>query len=200
MKLLLAALLVGGCAGTATVTATTPPPPPPATATVVVAAAPEKHPAYLHALTDLRAARSYLARPAGITVKWDEKRAIGEIDGAINEIKRASIDDGKNIDDHAPIDAPQWGDRLHRSLELVEKARADISKEEDNGFANGLRNRAVGHLDLAVRYVTEGIEDAKTVVVVARERPVQAPRRERPRYPPPPSEQMSFEDTPLSED
>ncbi|HEV7557530.1 MAG TPA: hypothetical protein VGO00_18830 [Kofleriaceae bacterium] len=167
MKLQLAVfLLVGGCAGTATVTATTPPPPPPPSGgTVVVTAAPEKHPAYLHALTDLRAARSYLARPAGISVKWDEKRAIGEIDAAIGEIKRASIDDGKNIDDHPATDVPQWGDRLHRSLELVEKARADISKEEDNGFANGLRNRAVGHLDLAVRYVNEGIEDAKTVVV-----------------------------------
>jgi hypothetical protein len=43
-------------------------------------------------------------------------------------------------------------------------------------------------------------EHAETVVVAARERPQQAPRRERPRYPPPPSEQMSFEDTPPSED
>jgi hypothetical protein len=39
-------------------------------------------------------------------------------------------------------------------------------------------------------------EAAETVVVATRERPVQAPRRERPRYPPPPSEQMSFEDAP----
>jgi hypothetical protein len=43
-------------------------------------------------------------------------------------------------------------------------------------------------------------ERAETVAVAARERPVQAPRPERPRYPPPPSEQMSFEDAPPSED
>jgi hypothetical protein len=152
-----------GCTGQATVTTTTPvpPPPPPSSGTVVVTQAPEKHPAYLHALTDLRAARSFLSRPAGINVKWDEKRAITEIDAAIREIKQASIDDGKNIDDHPPVDVPQWGDRLHRSLELVEKARADISKEEDNAFANGLRTRAVGHLDLAIRFVHDGIEDSR---------------------------------------
>jgi len=43
-------------------------------------------------------------------------------------------------------------------------------------------------------------EAAETIVVATRERPIQAPRRERPRYPPPPSEQMSFEDAPPSED
>jgi hypothetical protein len=170
MKLQLAVfLLVGGCAGTATVTATTaPPPPPPSGGTVVVAAAPEKHPAYLHALTDLRAARNYLQRPAGVAVKWDENVAIREIDAAIGEIKKASIDDGKPLADHPPTDTPRWGDRLHRSLELLEKARADISKEEDNGFANGLRNRAVGHLDLAVNAVNDGISrQGAPVVVVA---------------------------------
>jgi hypothetical protein len=172
--------LVAGCAGTVTAT-TTPPPPPP---TVVVAPAPEKHPAYLHALTDLRAARSFLARPAQIAVKWDERRAIGEIDAAINEIKRASIDDGKNIDDHPPVDMPQWGDRLHRALGLVEKARGDINKEEDNAFANGLRNRAVGHLDLGIRYINEGIVDAQTVVVVAPPPP--------PPPPPPPAKHPAY--------
>jgi len=169
MKLRVLALVsLLGCTGQATITSTTPaPPPPPASnGTVVVSRAPDKHPAYLHALSDLRVARSYLSRPAGINVKWDERRAITEIDAAINEIKRASIDDGKPIDDHPPVDAPQWGDRLHRSLELVEKARADISRDEDNGFANGLRNRAVGHLDNAIRFVREGIEDSKQVVVV----------------------------------
>jgi hypothetical protein len=50
---------------------------------------PSKHPAYLHALTDLRAARSFLARPANAVVKWDENRAIRELDAAISEIKHA---------------------------------------------------------------------------------------------------------------
>lgn len=54
---------------------------------------------------DLRAARAYLSRPANATVKWDENRAIREIDAAIAEIKRASSDDGKPLADHPPVDA-----------------------------------------------------------------------------------------------
>ena len=33
-----------------------------------------------------------------------EQRAIQEIDQAIQDIKRASIDDGKNLNDHPPVD------------------------------------------------------------------------------------------------
>ena len=92
-----------------------------------------KHPAYLHALTDLRAARAHLHKPGNSAVKWDEKKAIREIDGAIDELKHASIDDGKNIEDHPPIDeGMQWGGRLQKALELVRKARADMGEEEDN--------------------------------------------------------------------
>src|SRR5580693_8258942 len=49
----------------------TAPPPPTASATVVVGVTPvaQKHPAYLHALTDLRHARAFLERPAGAVVK-----------------------------------------------------------------------------------------------------------------------------------
>jgi hypothetical protein len=54
-----------------------------------------EHPAYLHALTDLRDARAQLQRPDGGELRDQEKKAIHEIDDAINEIKKASIDDGK---------------------------------------------------------------------------------------------------------
>ena len=71
------------------------PPPPP----VVVEAPPaQAHPAYLHALTDLRHARFLLEKPAKPEVKWDESNAVHEIDAAINEIKQAAIDDGKPLD------------------------------------------------------------------------------------------------------
>jgi hypothetical protein len=123
--------------------------------------APEKHPAYLHALSDLRHARAFLARPAGLTVKWDENNAIREIDAAINEIKRAAIDDGKPMEDHPAIDVGmEWGGRLQRARELVETAKRDSSSEEDNGAIAGLRGRAVHHMDEAVRFINEGIEDA----------------------------------------
>jgi tetratricopeptide (TPR) repeat protein len=117
-----------------------------------------KHPAYLHALGDLRHARAHLQRPDGGALREEEKEAIHQIDEAINEIKRASIDDGKDLDDHPPVDAgmDRTG-RLHRAKELLEKARQDISHEEDNGFAQGLQQRAFGHIDRAIHEVNEAI-------------------------------------------
>src|SRR3569623_635768 len=113
MRLLLASLLIASaCAGHATVVAEPAPPPPaaapapaPAPAPVVVASpAPQAHPAYLHALTDLRHARALLERPAKADVKFDENVAIREIDAAIYEIMQAAIDDGKPLSDHPPVD------------------------------------------------------------------------------------------------
>lgn len=132
-----------------------PPPPPP------VAASPQRHPHYLQALSDLRAARAYLERPAGLVVKWDENHAIREIDAAMNEIRQASIDDGKPLADHPPIDvAMVWGDRLHRSRELLAAANRDVTQVEDNTFAKGLKNRALSHIGKALHALDEGIADA----------------------------------------
>jgi hypothetical protein len=116
------------------------------------------HPAYLHALTDLRHARAHLERPGGGERKEQERKAIEEIDAAIAEIKRASIDDHKDLNDHPPVDAHlDWGGRLHRALELLDKAHRDVAEEEDNGFAGGLQRRALEHIDRAHHHVEEAI-------------------------------------------
>ena len=169
MRLLLASLLIASaCAGHATVVAEPAPPPPapapgpaPAPAPVVVASpAPQAHPAYLHALTDLRHARALLERPAKADVKFDENVAIREIDAAINEIKQAAIDDGKPLTDHPPVDAHVgYRDRLRMSEELLHKAAADIDQREDNGWAKGLRGRANGHIRNAENAVHEAMAD-----------------------------------------
>ncbi len=113
---------------------------------------PGQHPAYLHALSDLRAARWMLEhRPGGAAVSGQEDVAITEIDRAIGEIKHAAIDDGKDIHDHPAADVP--GDnpgRLHKALELLHKAHADVAREEDDPLTQGLRERALGHIHLAV--------------------------------------------------
>jgi hypothetical protein len=117
-----------------------------------------EHPAYLHALTDLRHARAHLQRPDGGELKEQEKKAIHEIDDAINEIKKASIDDGKDLNDHPPVDAKMdWRGRLHRALELVNKAHNDVAQEEDNSFAQGLQQRALEHIDKAHHHIEEAI-------------------------------------------
>ncbi|MEO6777205.1 MAG: hypothetical protein ABI467_30030 [Kofleriaceae bacterium] len=160
MRLLLASLLVtSACAGHATVVAE-PVPPPPVAAPVAAAPAPQAHPAYLHALTDLRHARALLERPAKADVKWDESMAIREIDGAIHEINVAAIDDGKPLTDHPAIDAHLgYRDRLRQAEELLHRSAADIDQREDNAWAKGLRGRANGHIRAAENAVHEAMAD-----------------------------------------
>jgi|SRR5450432_1536216 hypothetical protein len=119
---------------------------------------PRDHPAYLHALTDLRHARAHLERPDGGQRGEEESIAIREIDAAIAEIKKASIDDGKNLNDHPPVDSHlDWPGRLHRAAELLKKAHSDVAQEEDNAFAQGLQQRALDHIDKAHHHVEEAI-------------------------------------------
>ena len=113
---------------------------------------PERHPAYLHALSDLRASRWMIEHRTG---DWqqtaDEIQSIHEIDTAINEIKHASYDDGKDVNDHPPVDEyPDHRGRIHAAIDYLKKARADIAQEEDNQYADHLRDHAIGHIDAAI--------------------------------------------------
>jgi hypothetical protein len=111
------------------------------------------HPAYLHALSDLRAARWMLEhRPGNWKATSDEVAAVNEINAAIGEIKKASIDDGKDINDHPQAqEINEHKGRLTKAVEWLRKSRSDIEQDEDNGFAQGLRKRAFGHIDEAIR-------------------------------------------------
>lgn len=123
---------------------------------------PGRHPAYLHALTDLRHARAHLENLAATHhMDKEEEHAINEIDKAIDEIKRAAIDDGKNLNDHPPVDAgmDRTG-RFRRAQELLDKAHNDIAREEDDSSVRGLRDRALSHIDEAHQIVDKLIEQA----------------------------------------
>ena len=125
---------------------------------------PGKHPYYLHALSDLRAARWMLEhRPGDAAVSGQEDVAITEIDAAIGEIKHAAIDDGKDLHDHPKIDGPNdRPGRLHKALELLHKVHSDVAREEDDPMAKGLRNRAVGHIDGAIHATEVAVKDVRT--------------------------------------
>ena len=116
---------------------------------------PGPHPAYLHALSDLRAARHYLSDHwAWEPVRRDDEAAIREIDAAIDEIKRASIDDGKGLNDPFPMDRhidPHG--RFRKANELLFAAHNDLAKAEDVPQSRGLRDRALGHIDHAHQIV-----------------------------------------------
>jgi len=127
---------------------------------------PGSHPAYLHALTDLRTARWFLYRqPGDPKVYADEDVSIREIDAAIGELKRAAIDDGKNIDDYPRVDVHEHGSRLLKAIETLRKAHADADGEEDNPQMHGLKHRIIDHIDQAIgaaeRAHAEWLRDVK---------------------------------------
>jgi len=71
---------------------------------VVQADEPGRHPYYIHALSNLRAARWLLGhRSADLGISIHEEVAQREIEAAINETKRAAWYDGKNLNDHPPV-------------------------------------------------------------------------------------------------
>ena len=118
----------------------------------------QEHPAYLHALSDLRDARAHLERPDGGALRAEERRAVHEIDEAIDAIKSASIDDHKNPNEHVMVDPHMpWGGRLHQALELLNAAHRDVSEEEDKRSTRGLQHRALRHIDAARHHVEDAI-------------------------------------------
>jgi len=117
----------------------------------VQAQVPGPHPAYLHALSDLRAARHYLHDGwAWGAVRHDDDAAIGQIDAAIREIKMAAINDGKGDADPFPIDSHMSPhDRFRKANELLAAAHHDLDHAEDVPSSRGLRDRAILHIDQA---------------------------------------------------
>jgi hypothetical protein len=119
----------------------------------------QRHPGYLHALSDLRFARALLEHGDWGRVGPDRERAIGEIDRAIEELRRAAMDDGRNPDEHPPIEQ-RWEprDRLRRAEEALGRAREAITREEDNPAAREWRDRAFRHIDQARRAIHHAID------------------------------------------
>ncbi len=122
----------------------------------------QEHPHYLHALSDLRLARALLDRQQEWNVMRDQYAAVQEVDHAIGEIKRASIDDHRGIEDHPPIDAHlDYRGRLRRAMELLDSADHDLHAEEDNYAALGWRDAAIHHVNDARGAVHRAIEDKR---------------------------------------
>jgi hypothetical protein len=120
---------------------------------------PGHHPAYLHALADLRDARAHLEHATTEPVVPEEVHAIDHIDKAIGEIKQAAIMDGKNIGDHMPIDTHLGRhDRFVKALELLDKAQHDVSGEEDQPDTMGLQLRVIRHIEEARHSVKHALE------------------------------------------
>ena len=124
---------------------------------------PGKHPYYLHALSDLRAARWLLNhRPGDAAVSGQEDEAIMQVDAAIAEVKKAAVEDGKDLWNHPPEDAHlNRAGRLHHAVELLQKARQDLAQEEDNPEARGLKQRSIEHVEHAIHATEHAIRDVE---------------------------------------
>ena len=112
-----------------------------------------RHPHYLHALSDLRAAQWQVdhRRPEDGAVREDELVTSDEIAAAIASVRRAAMADDKEMDWTPPPDAGINRDgRLHAAMDLVRRARSDIAMPEDDPNARGQQGLALLHLDAAL--------------------------------------------------
>jgi hypothetical protein len=116
-----------------------------------LADAPGRHPAYLHARSDLRAAQLYMRRTDDPNVNRHLREADREVEAAIHELDQASLLDAKDLNDHPHTDeAVDRPGRFHRMVDLLRSARRDLGHPEDNLSATGWRDAAYRHIDLAL--------------------------------------------------
>src|SRR5262249_2399688 len=127
------------------------------------AEAPGKHPFYLHALSDLREAHSLIqSRPGDLAVNGRESVALKEIADAIKDIRQGRREDGRNLNHHpSPDQSPDPSGALHKAVDLLNSARDDVHKEEDDKAAQGLQQRSLEHIDRARTAIEEAITDVQ---------------------------------------
>jgi len=133
-----------------------------ATPALLRADTPGRHPAYLHARSDLRRAQLMMRVHDDPDVMRRVHQADVEIDRAIHEIDVAARFDHKDMDDHPPIDVNlDRRGRFQKAMELLQKSRADIAREEDDPSAVGWRNLAFRHIDAAMEFVRHAARDLR---------------------------------------
>jgi hypothetical protein len=123
---------------------------------------PGRHPAYLHARSDLRTAQSLLRVHEEPNVMRNLRAADEEIEAAIREVDRAAVVDRKDLEDHPHIDTSlDRPGRFRKVVELLRSSRADLAREEDNGAARGWRNEAYRHIDAALEHIHRAAIDLR---------------------------------------
>jgi hypothetical protein len=122
--------------------------------TPIYAQMPGQHPAYLHAIRDLREARALLqynfTNPAHIQAASSLTR---EINAAIRDLKNASHIDEKDLQTVPPNkDMPPEG-RFHQIRDLLNTARSDAKGTETDPSAISSRDGGLHHIDEALSIV-----------------------------------------------
>jgi hypothetical protein len=121
---------------------------------------PGRHPAYLHARSDLRVSQYLMRVREEPNVTRNMAEASREVEAAIHELDRAALLDRKDMDDRPRVDTSlNRHDRFGKIVELLRSARADLGREEDNGRARGWRDAAYQHIDAALEHVHRATRD-----------------------------------------
>jgi hypothetical protein len=121
---------------------------------------PGRHPAYLHARTDLRRAERLMDWSEFSNVRHDLDDSARHVGQAIHEIDAAAAWDRKDLEDHPPVDAyPDRAGRFHAIARFLSGAKRDIEHEEDNPAARAWRNRAIEHIDKAIAALHHAARD-----------------------------------------
>jgi hypothetical protein len=121
---------------------------------------PGRHPAYLHARTDLRRAEHLMDWTEFRNVRHELDESARHVREAIHEIDAAAQWDRKDLVDNPPIDTyPDRAGRFHAIARFLSGAKRDIGREEDNPAARAWRNRAIQRIDEAIAAVHRAARD-----------------------------------------
>jgi hypothetical protein len=114
---------------------------------------------YAQALQDLRYARAMLNMNSYHDVSPITAKAVEQIDIAMNEIKHASVDDGRSLNDHPPIDsAKKPHERFQDALAALNRAHTDVAAAQDSPKAKDLRVEALHQIDAARLHTQQAYE------------------------------------------
>lgn len=128
--------------------------------TLAMAQLPGRHPHYIHALSDLRAAQWQIdhRRPEDGEIREDELVASDEVAAAIRSTSGAASADGKDLGWNPPPDAPAAYDgRLHAAIDLLRAARTDLALPEDDPMALRQQKLAILRVDAALHAAERAI-------------------------------------------
>ncbi|HEY1985033.1 MAG TPA: hypothetical protein VGG85_06475 [Terracidiphilus sp.] len=116
-----------------------------------------RHPAYLHALGDLRVMRAYLDQmTSNERLDEESQRAISEIDAAIREIRKAAAASHTALQLRSSVDVRvESSDRFHRAHDAGTSVWLVLDREEGNRSARGAKHRAIEHVERASRIIEE---------------------------------------------
>jgi hypothetical protein len=117
-----------------------------------------QHPAYMHALANLRQARSLLQSDTRPGTAADRDFALREIEAAMHEIRTAVREEGRDPHFTPPPAIAGDPDRPIRSaLTLLNEAREDVARGTDEYDSRGLQLRALRHIQEARRAMSHAL-------------------------------------------